>query len=185
MIERGPFHAFIDESIRGRTYRLTSVRVRSKDLAVVTRDVRQRIPKGQRRPHMSDEGKQRRRQILRGFASLEIRATVYETPYAGRGDDKASRDRCLQGLVADEPTLDVVSAVLDTRGELRDRQDRFTLHEAMRTACVERFGFIHRASGDDCLLALPDAIGWAFGRGGEWRRLIEPVTTLREIDELG
>jgi hypothetical protein len=35
--------------------------------------------------------------------------------------------------------------------------------------------YVHRGSRDEALLSLPDAIGWAWGAGGSWRRLVEPM----------
>jgi hypothetical protein len=35
--------------------------------------------------------------------------------------------------------------------------------------------YTHRGSRSEPLLSLPDAIGWAVGAGGMWRRLVEPI----------
>lgn len=85
------------------------MRIRSRDLAVVGRAIRERVPKGQRRVHLSSEGDRRRRQILRAFATLDIAATVYRTPYDRKSNDQPARDRCLRALISDVVVNDVPS----------------------------------------------------------------------------
>jgi len=179
------FHGFVDESIRAGCYRLTIVRVASRDLGAATRAVRLPIPKGQLRVHLSDESDQRRRAILNGFARLDLLAVVFETPYDRKSDDQPARDRCMRELVASLPDLGVGVVVLDSRGPDRDKKDRSLIRSALRNSGQDRVGYSHRGSRDEPLLALPDAFGWAAGAGRPWLRIIEPVALIRPIPEVG
>ena len=162
----GAFHAFVDESIRtDGFYRLTAVRMRSRDLGAVTRVVRQGIPKGQQRVHFSAERDRRRRMILRSYVALDISAVTFLAPYDRRTDDQVARDRCLRAFAVAAEGLEIVSVVLDSRGASRDRLDRSTLGRALARASNDRMAYAHRGSRDEVLLALPDAIGWAVGAG--------------------
>ena len=69
------FHGFVDESIRAGSYRLTVVRVRTADLAVVTRQVRAAVPPARVRIHLSSERPNTRREILRALARMDVAAT--------------------------------------------------------------------------------------------------------------
>lgn len=179
------FHEYVDESIRKGSYRLTAVRVRSRDVSTVTRQIRERIPVGQLRVHMSSESDRRRRQILRAFVGLDIAATVYETPYSGRGSDQEARERCLGGLLDDLEPDGVANLVLDSRGQARDFQDRRFIRDGLIHLGTESLAYTHRGSRDEPLLALPDAIGWAVGAGKPWRAMVSEVIRVRRIREMG
>jgi len=180
------FHGYVDESIRPGTYRLTLVRLASADLVGVARAVRESIPSGQYRLHLSSEGTSRRRQILRALSRLPLTALVFETPYDGRGDDQAARDRCLSALVDSLGSLEVTVLVLDTRGHERDRRDRARLGPDLATAGLDdRVTHSHRGSRDELLIALPDAIGWAAGASRPWPDLVRSVCEIRRVTERG
>jgi hypothetical protein len=181
---RGAFHAFVDESIRpDGFYRLTAVRLRSQDLAAISRVVRRGIPKGQQRVHFSAERDRRRREILRSYVALDISAVTLLTPYGRQSDDQVARNRCLRALALAAVGLEIVSLVLDSRGAARDRLDRSTLGRALARASNDRIVYAHRGSRDEVLLALPDAIGWAIGAGNPWRATVEPICELRIAPE--
>jgi hypothetical protein len=186
MTDGGPFHGFVDESIRtDGLYRLTVVRVRARDLARTTRAMRERVPRGQTRIHFSAESDQRRRSILRVYLSLEISATSYQTPYDRRSDDQPARDRCIRALAGDVPVLGVAAVVFDTRGPRRDRLDRAALRRALLAAGLDHVTYSHRGSRDEVLLGLPDAFGWAVGAGPAWRRLLGETVDVRQVSESG
>lgn len=179
-------HGFVDESVRSGTYRLTLVRVATADLMVVTRTIRQAIPTGRYRLHLSSEGAAGRRRILRSLVKLPIRAYVMQTPYDGRTDDQVPRDRCLMAVAGLLPELGVTVLVLDTRGHERDRRDRTRLGLDLKTpGRDERITYAHRGSRDEPLIALPDAIGWAIGAPRPWPDLVRSLCDVRTIPEVG
>lgn len=177
-------HGFVDESIRAGWYRLTVVQIRSHDLAGDTRAMRARVPAGQTRLHIASESAQRKRMILGSFAQLPIDATTFATPYDRRSDDQAARDRCLRALVDHALASGLKVLVLDTRGPDRDRRDGRALAAALRGR-DEALVYSHRGSGDEALLALPDAIGWAVGAGRQWQRLVADIARMIEVGEGG
>lgn len=182
----GPFHAFVDESIRpDGYYRLTAVRVHARDIGAIGRAIRAQVPRGQRRVHFATEGAGRKRSILGSFSGLPIAATVYRTPYERRANDQVARDRCLRALIEDVAAARVTLVVFDSRGPVRDAVDRRVLAQAVRSAQAPHVVYTHRGSRDELLLGLPDAIGWAAGAKGVWRQLIAEVAVVRNVDETG
>lgn len=168
-------HGFADESRRGATYLMTMVVVPAGSLDAARRGVGGVVPRGSRRTHLSAENDGRRRQILRAYGGLgHIDAHIAVAAYHG-GDDQAPRDRCLSALVTTCCRLGVVRLTLDTRLPDRDRLDRRTIAAVLRDLAPFELAYVHCGSRDESLLSLPDAIGWAWGAGGEWRRLVQPL----------
>lgn len=177
-------HGFVDESIRAGWYLLTVVEIRSHDLAGVTRAIRSRVPAGQTRLHIASESAQRKRTILRSFSALPIVATTFATPYDRGSDDQVARDQCLRALVDHALVAGLSVLVLDTRGPERDRRDGRALSVALRGR-GGGLAYSHRGSRDEALLALPDGIGWAIGKGGHWQRLVADVARTIDVGERG
>ena len=94
-------HAFVDESIRAGSYRLTAVLVQPADLAMLGRAVRAAIPNGSKRTHLSAEGEARKRQILTAYCRLPLTAVVYRTDHRRTDNDGPARRRCLTALLDD------------------------------------------------------------------------------------
>lgn len=168
-------HAFIDESARRGRYLLTAALIPSSALADVTRQVKDLLPRGNRRSHLSAEGKARRRVLLKGYARVSAAARVVVAAYEG-GDDQAAREECLAAVLAHAGEWQIGMLVLDSRGPGRDVLDRRfiarTLHGLDEASQLQ---YTHRGSRDEPLLCLPDAVGWAFGAGGVWRQLVDPL----------
>ena len=94
-------HVYVDESIRpDGWYRLTAVEVAARDVAAVSRQLRQIVPRGQYRVHFSSESDARRRTALRALVDLPISATTFLAPYDRRSDDQIARNICLEALRA-------------------------------------------------------------------------------------
>ena len=169
-----PHHTFVDESARPGRYLLTAVFVPTSDLAAVTRQVREAFPHGNRRTHMSAEGDRRRRILLRAYSQVGAVAHVVVASYRG-GDDQSAREACLAAIVARSQRCGAAVLVLDTRGPHRDALDRRLIASTLRASAGPSVQYTHRGSRSEPLLSLPDAIGWAVGAGGMWRRLVEPI----------
>jgi hypothetical protein len=177
-----PHHAFVDESVRPGRYLLTAVFVPTCDLAVVTRQIREAFPHGNRRSHMSAEGDRRRRILLRAYSQIGAVAHVVVASYRG-GDDQRAREACLGAIVARSRRCGAGVLVLDTRGPYRDALDRRFIASTLRATAGPSVQYTHRDSRSEPLLSLPDAIGWAVGAGGMWRRLVEPIVA--EVIQVG
>lgn len=53
----------------------------------------------------------------------------------------------------------------------QDERDRKQLYRLVRElGCTERVQYEHRLATAEPLLAVPDAIGWAYARGGDFRK---------------
>lgn len=166
-------HAFIDESVRSGRYLLTAVLVPSHQLAAVTRQVKELFPRGNRRTHLSAEGRARRRVLLKAYGQVSAVGRVVVATYGG-GNDQVARDACMRAIVDRAGEWELGILVLDSRGPHRDTLDRRCLALALRATDVD-LQYTHRGSRDEPLLCLPDAVGWAVGAGGSWRELIEPI----------
>lgn len=175
-------HAFIDESIRPGTYRLTAVLASPTDLAQLARAVRSVVPKGSKRTHLSAESESRRRRIMADYVRLPISAVVYRTAYRQGDNDEPARRRCLEALLNDVTSLKVAVLVLDTRGPDRDAQDRSVISRAVRDGVVPaKLVYAHRGSRDEVLLGLPDAVGWADGAGRHYSMLVEAIVRRADV----
>ncbi len=169
--------AFIDESARAGQYLLAAAFLPTADLARATKAVREALPRGRKRTHLSSEGDQLRRQIIRAYVALEIPTSVVVVEHL-RGDDHPARERCLQALLPVFDQRRVRMVVLDSRGESRDHLDRSFLAGAQRTGRAHaELVYAHRGSRNEPLLWLPDAFAWAYGAGGTWRPMVADVVT--------
>ena len=163
-------HAFVDESRRGAVYLLTAVLIPSRDLRQVTRAVRDGLPKGRQRTHFTDEGDAARNRILSRYCSLTPEVVIV-TAQCGP-DEEGARQLCLRALLGELARRRVAVLVLDTRGE-RDHHDRETIAAGLKTMTAD-LHYSHRGSKDELLLGLPDAFGWCYGIGRNWRKRVAP-----------
>jgi hypothetical protein len=159
-------HVYVDESNR-RSYLLCALLVH-EDSRRLRGTVRALCRPGQRRIHFSKEGDPRRRAILSTLTELGVLTRIYRSRSA-----EPDRDTCLAALLDDLVPLGPTQLVLERRGP-QDRQD-----EALITAALRASGsvltFRHTEPHDEPLLWVPDAVAWAVGRGGDWRRRAEPL----------
>ncbi|MBT0993898.1 hypothetical protein KIN34_06305 [Cellulomonas sp. DKR-3] len=165
---------FVDESKAG-PYLLVASVVLPADLGAARGAVRAlHLPK-QSRIHMKTETDGRRRTILSAFERAGLRATIYRA--VGYKTNIAAREACIDKLVrplAFEPTARVTFEC-DESQDARDRQQLFRLVRELR--CTERVQYEHRLAAAEPLLAVPDAIGWAYARGGDFRSRAMPLVT--------
>ena len=128
--------------------------------------------------HFSKESADRRRQVLSTLADLGVQARVYTCPAAVR----TSREICLTALVEDLTSIGAERLVLERR-ETMDHLDDAVIKAVLRRSGTGRLTYLHASPYEEPLLWPPDNIGWAVGRGGDWRRRAEPV--LDKVIELG
>jgi hypothetical protein len=54
------------------------------------------------------------------------------------------------------------------------KTDKMIIRERLTMAgCVDTMSFGHIAAVNECLLAIPDAVAWCYGKGGNWLREAE------------
>jgi len=132
------------------------------------------LPK-QVRLHFTNESPQRRRQIISTLASIsDISATIYDA--SGYGEDgKAGRDAAVAQMAAGAARIRASRIVLE-RDDSAVEQDSAIIRAQLADADVEDVtGVDHLRARDEPLLAIPDALAWCWAKGGEWRKLADPL----------
>lgn len=171
-------HVFVDESKAG-PYLLVASAVAAVDLPAASRSVRALHLPGQSRLHMKSESESRRRLILSSLEGAGLRATIYRA--TGYRTHTAARAVCIDALV--RAAAGAASARVTFESDAsQDERDRKQLYRLVRElGCRERIQYEHRSAAGEPLLAVPDAIGWAYARGGPFRRRADPLV-LRVVD---
>jgi hypothetical protein len=170
--------AFIDES-KARDYLLVAAVVDSDDLGRYRQAIRALCLPGQPRVHMKKESDSRRRQILSTLARLGPVVTVYRATGSGR-TDLARRDACIRALVEDAAAQRVDRLTFE-RDETLLARDRQCLIELTRRLRLPHLEYVHDSARAESLLSVPDAIAWAWARGGDWPRRCSPVVVAERL----
>lgn len=169
-------HVFVDESER-RSYLLCAAVVVA-DVDRARTSVRALRKPGQRRVHFAKEGDTRRREILSALVELGLHARVYVSPAAGT----PGRQACLEALVGDLVAAGAERLTLESRRSM-DHLDEVVIRATLRRTGPGRLTYGHKVGFEEPLLWVPDAIAWAYGRGGDWRRRVDPL--LDKVVHLG
>lgn len=161
-------HVFVDES-KARDYLLIASVVLPGDVTTARRHVQGLVLPGQRRIHMKTESDRRRRMLLSKFQAAGFTATILLAGAAHKRElDR--REACLRLLVTRLAGGGDTILCLESDETVEDR-DRRQLYGFVRDAgCAARLQYHHARAAQEPLLAIPDVIGWAWARGGEWRR---------------
>ncbi|MCL2455054.1 MAG: hypothetical protein FWD18_07135 [Micrococcales bacterium] len=166
-------HVFVDEST-ARDYLMAAALVDPQGLDRARRAIRALRMPGQPRLHMKKESDRRRRLILTSVAELAPKVTIYRAGTSYR-TELERRERCLRALVADIARNGHTHLYLERDASLV-RRDRQQLIEATRmVGYADRLRYQHESATSEPLLAIPDAVAWAWAKGGEWRRRCEQV----------
>jgi len=158
---------FVDES-KAHDYLLIAAVVRPAQLAAARKAIRRLVLPGQRRIHMYKESDARRRQLLSVIGQLGIDVTIYRASRAYPAE-VIRRDRCIAALVADATRARHIELIFELDASIY-RRDQAQINDAMRlNNCVDRLAYRHSQASTEPLLIIPDAIGWAWAKGGDWR----------------
>ncbi|WP_309133332.1 hypothetical protein [Cellulomonas sp.] len=161
---------YVDET-KAKGYVIAAAVIPMADLDHLRKAMRGLLPRGQRRIHMVSESEPLRRKILAVLGDEGAQVDLYA---AGRTrvTDIDRRRACLEQLVRDlAATCILLTLESDETQDRRDRRDLAAITH--RAGCPElRYG--HQTPYVEPLLWIPDAVGWAYARGGEWRRLAAP-----------
>ena len=65
--------------------------------------------------------------------------------------------------------------------EGEDHRDRSAIHEVIGSRPDPTFQYSHQPSATEPLLWVPDAVAWAGGRGGHWRKRVEELHLIRFV----
>ncbi len=170
-------HAFADESHRRGEYLICAVTVATSDLGRTRSELRALRLSGQRRLHFADEGDRRRRSLLSAMSQLGVQTHVF---VADDRDQALSRERLIRAMIPLLREQGVQRLVLDSR-QGQDHKDRATIHELVGSAPRPEFEYTHLPSASEPLLWVPDAVAWAYGRGGQWRQQIRRLGLLGQV----
>lgn len=162
-------HAFVDESHRRNEYLICAATVATSDIRQARKTLRNLCLPNQRRLHFVDESNPRRKKILIALADLGMSSHVFVGTSRDQG---AVRHAILQEVVPTLRSLGVVRLVLDSR-KGQDQKDRAAIHGILGSNPEPPFEYAHLPSAAEPMLWVPDALAWAWGRGGEWRRQAE------------
>ena len=162
-------HAFVDESHRRSEYLICVATVATSDIRQARKALRNLCLPNQRRLHFVDESNPRRKKILIALAELGMSSHIFVGPSRDQG---TVRHTILQEMVPMLRSLGVVRLVLDSR-KGQDHKDRAAIHGIVGSNPEPPFEYAHLPSAAEPILWVPDAVAWAWGRGGEWRRQAE------------
>jgi hypothetical protein len=165
-------HAFVDESDRA-AYLLCVVVVAPGQVRPIRQAMRGLLIGSQQRLHLNDERAARKRTILSAVTSCEVSAMVY---VSRRTPIREARSEILRTLTPDLLDVGVERLVLESQVG-QDELDRRVLFEALGKAGGAPRGltYHHEVPRSQPMLWLPDAIAWAYGKGGDWRARVAHV----------
>jgi hypothetical protein len=169
-------HAFVDESERPGRYLMCAVHVAPAQIHVVRPALTALCLPGQYRVHMTKERPSRRRLILDRIANLPLRAVVYTCA----APPNRARPACLRRMVADLVERSTTRLVIEPV-ESHVAADRFAIERTLEKAEPYRdVVYEHLAARLEPILWAADAIAWAYGIGGDWRRRVRGIVE-REV----
>lgn len=164
---------YVDET-KAKGYVLAAAVVLPTDVTVLRKTVRGLIAPGQTRLHMKAEKTPRQHQVLSTLVPLALPVILYQADCQRHRTDIARRRACLAQLVHDQAgRCEHLVLESDTTQDGRDRQDLIELTRA--AGCGDTMTYEHATATAEPLLAIPDAVAWAWARGGDWRRRVQPV----------
>jgi hypothetical protein len=157
---------------------LIATTVEPARLATVRKAIRALVLPGQRRLHMKSESNPRRRQILSALREEGETTTIYRAGSNYKSDIDRRR-ACLDSMAADIARAGHSKLCLES-DETMDERDRRDLVRLIKEHACPDLLYLHERAAQEPLLAISDVIGWAWARGGDWRRralpLVETIT---------
>jgi len=175
--------AFSDESERADRMLVGLVLIPTVSAPEVRAGLRGLLLAGQRRIHTAKESPRRRRALLDALARVERLTGVVLTYRRPVGIDRvAGRHRLL--MAAAELVVDqgVTAWTLDDVHPAQRVRDRASIEAALRRLrCDPEPVYDHRRSHTEPLLWAADALCWAVGAGGDWRRRVAAIIEMRAL----
>ncbi len=171
--------AFSDESERGASMLFGTAFVPRGAVTSIRREVRGLLLPGQRRVHTAKESPRRRRALLDLVAGLELEAVVLVHRREAGTHRIEARDRLLDAAARLVQAAAVSTWVLDAQEPSQAARDRQSIASAVPHD--SQLVYDHRLSRDEPLLWVVDALVWAVGAGGDWRRRVQRVVTVQTV----
>src|SRR5262249_44862768 len=120
------------------------------------------------------ESPQRRKLIISTFASIgDVSSIIYDA--SSYSDGKVGRDAAITEMAARAARIPARRIVLE-RDDSAVEQDMRIIKTQLAVADVgDVVGVDHLRAREEPLLGIPDAIAWCWAKGGEWRKLADPL----------
>jgi len=161
-------HFYVDESRAHKgPYLLIATKIETSSSALIRKELKTFLNKGQKRIHFTNESDGRRKQILAVISNLEISCSIYS---CSNKKDIEARYRCINALFQDTGPSGISRVVMEAR-ESQDHRDLKWFKESRRFES-HHIVLAHSLPRTEPLLWIPDAIGWAYGRGNPWREMV-------------
>ena len=176
----GNLHAFADESFRQGRYLICAATVLPGDLHKSRSALRGLRLRGQRKLHFADESDSRRRTILSALGRRSIETRIYTATHRSQVE---ARSAIMRAMVVDLRSHGVIRLILDAR-EGQDHVDRAAIRRIVGGHPDPPFEYQHHPSATEPLLWIPDAIAWAWGRGGTWRSRVESLGLIAAVSSV-
>lgn len=175
--------AFSDESERPGVMLLAVVMLDPGDVEAARQNLRGLSLPGQRRVHTAKESPRRRKLFVDTVCRVEgLHAVVVRYRRPPGVDRPGARRLLLQAATGVVVGSGVSSWMLEDQEPAQRLRDRAAIAHAL--SGVDRRlhpVYDHRPPHDEPLLWAADAIGWAVGADGDWRRRLGDTTVVRDI----
>jgi RNase H-fold protein (predicted Holliday junction resolvase) len=171
-----PRTAYVDESVRpSKGYMMCAVVVSQSDIGAVRKNLALEAHPYST-VHMKNRNDPERLRYSRLLAESPVEGFVISAPRSGRTERK-TRDLLLQALAAHLMERAVDQMIIESCDQ--DLADRQALRRALGADPTMSY---RHACKTELMLALPDILGWSYGRGGKFKQAIVPVLTdLRQL----
>ncbi|MDY5786557.1 MULTISPECIES: hypothetical protein [Actinomycetes] len=170
-----PTHAFIDES-KNRDYLLITTLMIHSDLLATRKKLRSLLLPGQERFHMKNERDSRRKKLLSLIRDLNATVVIYRAPTSShRRSQIEARADVLQAFLDDALNTSIRNVCLESDETMNARDRQVIAQFLQRHQAVDGIRYQHLPAKSEILLCIPDAVGWAWNRGGEWKKMVAPL----------
>jgi hypothetical protein len=170
-----PAHVFVDES-KTRGLLMAATACGAAEVNTHRRTMASLLLPRERRIHFTKEAPARRRKILGVIAEFDLAVRLYQA----EKNNAAGRKACLIAVVRD--IADSAERLVIERDETTTTFDKQVLfHAAREHGCSDSLQYELLAAHADPLLWIPDAVAWSWVKGGEWRDLVAPYSTLVRV----
>jgi hypothetical protein len=167
---------FVDKS-KAKGYLLAAAVIEPRNLAKARREIRNLVLPRQQRILMTKESDSRRRQLLSVIDSLEVPVTIYRAD-SRKFTELACRDLCIDTLVRDAALNRHFEITFETDESLITRDQKQVAATMREIGLTDGLAYRHLRAASEPLLIIPDAVVWAWMKGGDWHRRVNLVTVI-------
>jgi len=161
----------VDES-KAKKFILCVVQIEQEDVPATRVLVKRLRMRGQRRVHLAKESEPRKREILSTFS----KARLISNTYVAHGmNEKYARELCIRQMVADLQQSEQYSIIFDADENHSVNDGKIIRSALQQRGMLSQVEYRHQEPSAEVLLWIPDAIAWAYARGGVWRKHISDL----------